>query len=130
MTDLRQILIIRKDLNMRRGKECAQAAHASLMAVLPQGVPTFKEGQLTVAVSPYTQAWLESTSFTKICVTVNSEAELLDLRDKAQAAGLPFGLVLDSGRTEFHGVPTHTVLSIGPAPKAVLQPLTGHLPLY
>ena len=59
-----------------------------------------------------------------------SEEDLLDLARRAHEAGLPYYLVTDSGRTEFHGVPTNTALGVGPAWGSELQPITGHLPLY
>jgi len=60
---------------------------------------------------------------------VNSEAELLDLRDKAKAAGILHAIIQDAGKTEFHGVPTYTVVAIGPVWSDEIDPITGHLPL-
>lgn len=74
-------------------------------------------------------AWKEG-SFTKICVYVNSEEELLEVYNKACEANLPAELITDSGLTEFNGVPTLTCLAVGPASKESLEPITGHLPLY
>ena len=114
---MKQILVIRKDLKMRRGKEIAQGAHASLLATL-----NYREHK-------YVQEWLQGT-FTKITVTVDSEAELLALADKAIYAGIPYGLIKDAGKTEFHGVETYTTVAIGPAPNEILEPITGNLRLY
>jgi PTH2 family peptidyl-tRNA hydrolase len=68
-------------------------------------------------------------SFVKICVGCDSEAELLELHEKAKAAGLPVGLIQDNGTTEFHGVPTYTCLAIGPAKSEEIDKITGHLTL-
>ena len=54
-----------------------------------------------------------------------STADRLRLRDLAAQAGLPHALITDSGQTEFHGVPTHTVLAIGPARRSQTDPLCG-----
>ena len=43
----------------------------------------------------------------------------------AQAAGLPCALIRDLGATEFHGVPTHTAIAIGPAEAAEIDRITG-----
>lgn len=67
--------------------------------------------------------------FTKICVYVNSEEELLALKEKADKLGVASALVTDNGQTEFHGIPTHTVLAIGPADSESIDPITGELPL-
>lgn len=60
---------------------------------------------------------------------VNSEEELLAIRDKAIEAGLEVHLVTDSGKTEFHGEPTNTCLAIGPDLVEKIDPVTGDLEL-
>lgn len=132
--DHRQVLVVRHDLKMRRGKMAAQVAHASMAALTGgpgQGIRESSAGghELVVALDADLRAWLTG-AFKKICVYVNSEAELLELHRKAEEAGLRSALIQDSGLTEFGGVPTYTVLALGPHPKAQLDPITGHLPLY
>lgn len=112
----KQILVIRKDLKMRMGKACAQAAHASLKSTLEN------------LDHPNVKAWL-SQAFTKITVSVDSEAELLEVMAKAKAAGLITALITDAGRTEFNGVPTNTCIAVGPASNEDLADITGHLKL-
>lgn len=127
---VKQILVIRKDLKMRRGKEIAQGSHASLGAILSIVKRPFSFFRyFFVQKGSPLQLWLDGP-FAKICVTVNSEAELLDLHQRAKDAGLLHCLITDSGKTEFHGVPTHTVLAIGPAFEKDVNKITGHLPLY
>lgn len=132
--DYRQMLVVRKDLKMRTGKAIAQGSHAAMGAVTRgygAAIRTTPEGQreLAIPLDDDLFAWLTGR-FKKVCVYVTSEAELLALHEKAQAAGMRTALIQDAGLTEFKGVPTYTVLSIGPHPKARLDPLTGHLPLY
>ena len=115
----KQVIIIRKDLNMRKGKMVAQGAHASMAAVL-----TFK-----IFLKPLIiWKWLFGV-FTKICVSVDSEEELLMIYAKAKKAGILCSLIEDSGKTEFGGVPTHTSVAVGPAYVDQLQNITGHLKL-
>ncbi len=71
--------------------------------------------------------WL-SEKFTKICVSVNSEHELLELYNKAKRAGIPCSLIRDAGMTEFKE-PTYTAVAIGPEFPDKVDPLTGDLPL-
>lgn len=132
----KQIIVIRKDLKMRRGKEIAAGAHASLACILnlmkSQNGISEKDGTFTYTFSqsnPNFHDWMMG-HFRKITVTVNSEQELLDLYDKAQAAGIVCSKILDSGFTEFHGVKTYTAIALGPDSAEVLDPLTGSLPLY
>ena len=117
---------MRHDLKMRRGKQIAQGSHAS-MAFLTRRLQ--KHGQLsTDDFSVAEQTWLDA-SFAKICCRVNSEEELLQIRDKAIEAGLEVHLITDSGKTEFHGVPTNTCLAIGPDEAEKINKVTGHLEL-
>lgn len=116
MENLKQILVIRKDLNMRAGKMVAQGAHASMGAALEH------------LEDPRVKEWLAG-AFAKVCVRVESEQELLDLHHDAAAAGLISYLIRDNGRTEFHGVPTYTALAIGPDLPERLDPITGGLKL-
>lgn len=132
-SDYKQVIVVRRELNMRKGKLAAQAAHAS-MAVFTRGEGAhFQEvdgqKQMVIPLDEEAYAWL-SGRFRKICVYVNTEAELLALHRQAQAAGLRCALIQDSGFTEFKGVPTYTTLAIGPHCNEKLNPVTGHLPLY
>lgn len=125
---IKQIIVIRRDLKMRRGKEIAQGAHASMAALL-QGAQLNADGSATLPLWPEAHAWL-TDAFTKVTVKVQSEEELLAVRDRAEAAGLVHALIQDAGRTEFKGVPTYTALAVGPATSEQLAPVTGELKLY
>lgn len=133
MSDTRQVIVVRKDLNMRKGKIAAQTAHAS-MAFLskiymtsPSGVDIFPLIFKT-AISDVELEWLKD-SFTKIVVSVDSEDELMEIFHAAEVAGLVVNLITDNGTTEFNGVPTKTCLAIGPDFKEKIDPITGHLKL-
>lgn len=123
----KQVLIMRKDLNMRKGKMIAQGAHASLGAILGQCTRVNNTLQLALT-DPRIEPWIND-SFKKICVSVSSEQELLDLESKAVTAGLITCLITDSGLTEFGGIKTLTCLAIGPDLEDSINAITGHLPL-
>jgi PTH2 family peptidyl-tRNA hydrolase len=116
MSRLKQILIIRTDLKMRRGKEISQGAHASMKATIEN------------LDHPMVQEWLAG-SFTKIVVCIDSEEALLALYDEAQKIGVISALIQDAGRTEFAGVKTYTSVAIGPGDPDKIAALTGHLKL-
>jgi peptidyl-tRNA hydrolase, PTH2 family len=82
----------------------------------------------TLATWPALAAWLGGR-FTKICVSVDSEAALDAIVERARAASVPCALVVDSGATEFHGVPTKTCCAVGPAWAEDVDAITGELPL-
>ncbi len=149
--NVKQVIIIRKDLNMRKGKMIAQACHASLAVLLNLG-QIFREhsdidGHLmeinfdlklynswlapsgdVITDHKYILYWLEN-SFTKVTVYVNTEEELIELYEKAKDANIPTALIEDEGRTEFSGVPTKTCIAIGPHLSEDIDKITGHLKL-
>src|SRR5215468_9790644 len=91
----KQVIVMRRDLGMRRGKEIAQGAHASMIWLalrIRQPGSTFTDAE---------RRWLDG-AFTKVCVRVESEEELLAVVQKAREAGIMAHLCVDAGRTEFH----------------------------
>ena len=127
----KQVIVIRRDLRMRRGKEIAQGAHASMAWLrdrfVPHLTPDGRAGQ--VQFSAAERFWLEF-SMRKVTVKVGSETELLDVYEKALAAGLVVHMITDRGLTEFGGVPTRTCLAVGPDYDDLIDPVTGDLELY
>lgn len=113
---MKQVIIIRTDLKMRKGKMIAQGAHASVMATLKY------------IWHAYVWMWMFS-NFTKIVVSVGSKDELLGMHRRAKKDGLPCALILDMGKTEFHGTATYTAVAIGPAPNADVDRITMDLVL-
>jgi PTH2 family peptidyl-tRNA hydrolase len=123
---LKQVLVIRNDLNMRKGKMVAQGAHAAMMVLL--NILTDEQTETEYEQTGWLNEWI-SHSMAKICVRADSKEELHQLRDAALEAGLPAYIVTDAGYTEFGGVPTDTALAIGPAPVERLDAITRHLKL-
>lgn len=125
---MKQMLVVRTDLNMRKGKMIAQGAHASLGAVLPYFSVERPFSQANAHQFAALREWL-SGSFTKICVRVDSEEQLVAVHEQAVEADLIACLITDAGKTEFGGVPTKTCCAIGPATAEELEPITGGLKL-
>ena len=132
MTDVKQVIVLRKDLNMRKGKMVAQGGHAILKTVMKQmhvlSNPTYTIYTLVVKTDSPQHLWFKE-KFKKICVSCKDEDELFALFMQAKAAGLWCELIKDAGDTEFHGIPTYTALAIGPDLAEKINPITGHLPL-
>lgn len=131
--DVKQVIVLRKDLNMRKGKMVAQGAHASLMAILGEKYePNENLGAggdwLLTSIDDDLRSWL-CGDFRKICVGVSSEAELLAVFAQAKEKGLRCSLIQDHGLTEFGGVPTYTAVAIGPASADRIDEITGALGL-
>lgn len=118
--NVKQCIVVRKDLNMRKGKLAAQVAHASGKILLdnidlvsnPKGVM---------------KKWFGS-GFTKIVVGCDSEEELLNIYKKAQEENIFCSLIMDAGRTEFKE-PTYTCVALGPEYSEYINKITGELKL-
>ena len=120
------MIVMRHDLKMRRGKQIAQGAHASMSFICRH----LQEAG-SVSLEDFTdaqRAWLTGAC-AKVCCRVDSEEELLEIHDKALENGLEVHLITDSGKTEFHGEPTNTCLAIGPDDSEKIDEITGHLQL-
>jgi PTH2 family peptidyl-tRNA hydrolase len=123
----KQVIVMRKDLGMRKGKMVAQGAHASLGAIINSSICT--DGLLIPTDSQeHLSDWIFGDR-TKICVYVNSEEELLEIYKEAVKTGMPGDLITDAGYTEFNGVPTKTCCAIGPWDSEEIDKITGHLKL-
>jgi len=120
---VKQVIVIRKDLRMRRGKEIAQGAHAAMAWMTNRARKGYHY------FSPEEEAWINGP-FTKICLQVNSLPELNAVYVSALEAGLTTELIIDSGATEFNNVPTETCCAIGPHEASKIDAITGHLKLY
>mgnify|MGYP001586565758 FL=1 len=121
----KQVIVVRKDLNMSSGKIAAQVAHAVLNSFIDADSIVAKEQSISLTKSDI--EWLSSGA-TKIVVACMSEDELFAIFRAANAAGLHTALVLDQGRTELKRV-TYTCCAIGPAPSAEVNKITEHLRL-
>lgn len=120
---MKQVIILRKDLNMRKGKMAAQAAHASCVVVRQE----FDNFTMDHGRYHEFRKWLDGEQ-TKIVVGVDSEEELFEIHSRAKEAGLPCSLILDAGHTEFDQ-PTYTAVALGPAEAYLIDQITGGLKL-
>jgi PTH2 family peptidyl-tRNA hydrolase len=134
-TGTKQVIVVRKDLNMRKGKMCAQASHASMAFLTHDLKPLWSSDTASwlftsenLSSGQEIAHWLKN-SFKKIVVYVNSDEELLEMKGRALDHGLMVHLITDNGATEFHGVPTRTCLAIGPHWDEAFRGVTDHLPL-
>jgi PTH2 family peptidyl-tRNA hydrolase len=64
----------------------------------------------------------------KIAVQTKSQDEMLELCRKARGMGVTAEVIQDAGRTQIEAG-SMTVLGVGPAPKSLVDQITGHLKL-
>lgn len=128
--DIKQVIVMRTDLNMRKGKMIAQGAHASMIFMTNKlkDLDNPDNHKRTVVLSEVEKSWIDG-SFKKICVSVGSEEELLHIYELALNKGLAAHKVIDSGLTEFKCQPTLTCVAIGPDFADLIDSVTGELKL-
>jgi PTH2 family peptidyl-tRNA hydrolase len=110
--ELKQVIAVRADLKLSKGKLASQVAHASVTAA---------------EKSPQRKGWIDEGQ-KKSVVKVASERELLEVFEAAKNLGLPAALIEDAGRTEIPAG-TKTCVGIGPAPEKEVDKVTGRLKL-
>src|SRR3989344_8269433 len=106
----KQVILIRQDLKLPKGKAAAQCAHASVEAVLKSDAKLVK-------------AWRQE-GMAKIVLKVKDEKELLHYFQKAKDAGLTASLITDAGRTVI-APGTKTCVGIGPDQEEKIDEITG-----
>ncbi|THV68701.1 PTH2-domain-containing protein [Aureobasidium pullulans] len=111
------VLVVRTDLGMTKGKIAAQCSHATLACY-----KTLLRQQ-----SPILKRW-EGYGQAKVAVQVKSEEELMILQAQAISLGICGQIIHDAGRTQIASG-SATVLGVGPAPKSMVDQVTGHLKL-
>lgn len=117
----KMVIVMRKDLQMTKGKYVAQGSHASL------GVVNWIEYNGTESHKEILNTWFDET-FVKVTVYVESLDELYTIYHLAKEKELPVRLITDNGLTMFNGMKTDTCLAIlGEREK--VDEVTGHLKL-
>ncbi len=115
--DIKQVIILRKNIGMGTGKLVAQGSHASLMSFIH-----------TEKIYPeIAKKWLAQGE-TKIVLKVNKIEEFEDLKNKLKRSDIPFQVVKDAGQTQ---VPpgTETAIGIGPYYTDEINKITSKLKL-
>lgn len=141
----KMVVVMRRDLRnsdgnkLPKGKLIAQGGHGyagALLQLMTGGHESFMpeitngeyELKLTVKEGSFLDDWIRGI-FTKICLGVDSEKELLDIYTTSRQAGLNTVLIQDQGHTQF-SEPTYTCIGIGPHNEEEIDRITGHLKSY
>jgi PTH2 family peptidyl-tRNA hydrolase len=115
--EIKQVIVVRKDLRMGIGKIASQVGHAAVLGV----ERSRKHNKI------WLRNWLNEGQ-PKIVVKVNSFEELLQVQSEAEKLMMPLVIVQDRGLTQ---IPTGTVtcIGIGPAPSDIIDKVTSKLKL-
>lgn len=111
---MKQVMVVRTDLKMGKGKMAAQCCHASI-------------GSYKKTDSAKIRKW-ENEAYAKVVCKVQSLDELIQLKKLAEQKNISNYLVVDAGRTQ---IPTSTVtvLGLGPDEDEIIDEVTGDLKL-
>jgi PTH2 family peptidyl-tRNA hydrolase len=114
MKEYKQVIVVREDLKLSRGKLAVQVAHAAVIGYERADRKVVEDWKLG--------------GQKKIVLRVSDLKEMMILRAKAEREGLVTGIVKDAGLTE---IPpgTITALVIGPDEERKIDKVTGNLPL-
>lgn len=116
--EYKQVIAVRTDIKMSKGKLAVQVAHAAVEAVLDA---------LERGLDEWVREWRRQGA-KKVVVKGGGEQDLLRIYGEARREGLPASLIRDAGRTELPPG-TLTAVAIGPAPSDRVDRITGRLKL-
>ena len=116
MGDIKQVIVVRTDLGMGKGKIAAQVGHACVLGAehVRKSHPEW-----------YSEWWGRQE---KIVVKVIGIKELQEVKRHAIDLNLPWSEISDAGHTQLDPGTT-TCISIGPAPENLIDKITGDLKL-
>lgn len=110
----KQVIVVRKDLKMDKGKVASQVAHASLEA--------YKKAEMKDVVE-----W-EAEGMKKVVVVAKDLKEFMRIKEEVKEAKIPYSVIRDAGRTQVRRG-TATAMGIGPAKEDRIDRITKSLKL-
>jgi peptidyl-tRNA hydrolase, PTH2 family len=110
----KQVILVRDDLKLPKGKMAAQCAHASVEAVLRSDKELVRK-------------W-RSEGMAKIVVKVTDKTELFKYLQMAKDEDIATALITDAGKTVV-APGTETCVAIGPDEEEKIDGITGNLKL-
>jgi len=108
----KQVILVREDLKLPKGKLAAQVAHASLESVLK-------------ADKRIVQKWRDEGG-KKVVLKVNDEGELLKYKEILERNKIKTSLITDAGHTVLTPG-TITCLGVAPQEESDIDKITGKL---
>lgn len=114
MEEYKQVILVRKDLKLPKGKLAVQVAHASVEAALKSNKKIVSE-------------WRKQ-GMKKVVLYVKTLKDIYIFKSQAEEAGLTHAMIIDAGKTVVEPG-TITCLAIGPNREEKIDRLTSNLKL-
>ena len=118
--NLKQVYLVRTDLDMGKGKIAAQCCHAAVKAYRDLS-------SMSGGAADALRRW-EREGSRKVVVKVSSEEELTSIINGARLKGLYATTIRDAGKTQVAAF-SMTVGVVGPANDKEIDEISGHLKL-
>jgi len=112
MEEYKQVILVRKDLKLPKGKLAVQVAHASVEATLKSDKKNISE-------------WRKQ-GMKKVALYVETLKDIFTFKSQAEEADLTDALIIDAGKTVVEPG-TITCLAIGPDRSEKIDRLTSNL---
>ena len=116
MSDIKQVIVVRNDLGMGKGKIAAQVGHACVL-----GAEHIRKSN-----NDWFEKWWAGQE--KVVLKVDSLKALEEIKQDAISLNIPWSEVTDAGHTQI-APGTVTCISLGPAPEDLIDKITGELKL-
>lgn len=116
MSHIKQVIVVRIDLEMGKGKIAAQVGHACVL-----GAESVRKSH-----PDWFKSWWSGQE--KIVLKVPGPKELDEIKNHAIDLEIPWSEVTDAGHTQI-APGTTTCISLGPAPEDLINKVTGDLKL-
>jgi PTH2 family peptidyl-tRNA hydrolase len=110
--NLKQVILVRQDLKLPKGKLASQVAHASTAALLRSNIDLVEE-------------WKEQ-GMKKVVLKVNDKKELFHYKQLLDDNNIVTALITDAGKTVVEPG-TVTCLGVGPDEEGKIDNITGKL---
>lgn len=125
MNDIKQVIVVRKDIRLRRSELASNVAHASMKFLIDNN-ESERGDEISLRLSSEEARWIQGSS-KKIIVGVSSEEALKNLMFKAEISGISVYPVFKTSLDE--NVETLTCAAFGPDESSVIDELTKNLKL-
>lgn len=125
MNDVKQVIVVRKDLSMKKGQLAAHVAEASIK-FLTDNNESVRGDELTIKLNPEEAIWLNE-GFKKIVLGIDSKDALENLIFRAELDGIEVYPIVVQNPDEFNGDRTLVCASFGPASSQDLSKVIGKL---
>lgn len=118
MSELKQVIVVRKDLNLNKRELASTVAKASLKFIIENNEAE-RGNQLLVSLSSEEQAWLTG-SFSQDILCVNNKDQLDDIMFRAEILGIEAYPVFNSNNEKSTET---TCIALGPDESGVINRL-------